>query len=96
LAFREDLIYLDPPWNSNRDYNVVIFRDEPGRSSDAQLFAFEDTWHWGPTPAATYDHLTNTGEHRGRVPSGVSTLVGALHSAIGRDLVLTRSDGRFP
>jgi site-specific DNA-methyltransferase (adenine-specific) len=43
-----DLLYLDPPFNSNRDYNV-IFKDESGRKSDAQLLAFEDTWHWGPS-----------------------------------------------
>jgi len=42
-----DLVYLDPPFNSNRDYNV-IFRDESGNATDAQLLAFEDTWHWGP------------------------------------------------
>jgi DNA modification methylase len=41
-----DLVYLDPPFNSNRDYNV-IFRDESGNATDAQLLAFEDTWHWG-------------------------------------------------
>ena len=40
-----DLIYLDPPFNSNRDYNM-IFRDESGLLSDAQIIAFEDTWHW--------------------------------------------------
>ena len=40
-----DLVYLDPPFNSNRDDNV-IFRDESGNRSDAQLLAFEDTWHW--------------------------------------------------
>ena len=39
-----DLISLDPPFNSNRDSNV-IFRDESGNRSDAQLLAFEDTWH---------------------------------------------------
>jgi site-specific DNA-methyltransferase (adenine-specific) len=41
-----DLVYLDPPFNSNRDYNV-IFGDESGNATDAQLLAFEDTWHWG-------------------------------------------------
>jgi len=40
-----DLIYLDPPFNSNASYNV-IYRDESGRSSGAQIEAFEDTWHW--------------------------------------------------
>ncbi len=39
-----DPVYLDPPFNSNRDYNV-IFRDESGTATDAQLLAFEDTWH---------------------------------------------------
>jgi site-specific DNA-methyltransferase (adenine-specific) len=43
-----DLIYLDPPFNSNRDYNV-IFKDESGNPTDAQLLAFEDTWNWGPS-----------------------------------------------
>jgi site-specific DNA-methyltransferase (adenine-specific) len=43
-----DLVYLDPPFNSNRDDNV-IFRDESGKTGDAQLLAFEDTWHWGPS-----------------------------------------------
>jgi site-specific DNA-methyltransferase (adenine-specific) len=39
-----DLVYLDPSFNSNRDYNV-IFRDESGNATDAQLLAFENTWH---------------------------------------------------
>jgi site-specific DNA-methyltransferase (adenine-specific) len=43
-----DLVYLDPPCNSNRDDNVT-FRDESGKTCDAQLLAFEDTWHWGPS-----------------------------------------------
>ena len=39
-----DLVYLDPPLNSNRDDNVIC--DESGNATDAQLLAFEDTWHW--------------------------------------------------
>jgi hypothetical protein len=62
-----DLVYLDPPLRSNRDYNV-IFRDESGNATDAQLLAFEDTWHWGPSAEATYAYLTNTARHEGRVP----------------------------
>jgi site-specific DNA-methyltransferase (adenine-specific) len=65
-----DLVYLDPPFNSNRDYNV-IFRDESGNATDAQLLAFEDTWHWGPSAEATYAYLTNTARHEGRVPDKV-------------------------
>jgi site-specific DNA-methyltransferase (adenine-specific) len=41
-----DLIYLDPPFNSNRNYNV-LFKDEHGTDSQAQIKAFDDTWHWG-------------------------------------------------
>jgi len=76
-----DLIYLDPPFNSNRDYSV-IFKDESGRKSDAQQLAFEDTWHWGPHAEATYAYLTNTAKHEGRVPSQVSTIMSALRTGI--------------
>ena len=41
-----DLIYLDPPFNSNADYNV-LFEDEAGRAAPSQILAYEDTWHWG-------------------------------------------------
>ena len=38
-----DLVYLDPPFNSNRTYSA-IFADESGRKSDAQAHAFDDSW----------------------------------------------------
>ncbi len=41
-----DLIYLDPPFNSNASYNV-LFKERSGEESAAQIQAFEDTWHWG-------------------------------------------------
>lgn len=77
-----DLVYLDPPFNSNADYNV-IFRDESGRDSDAQLLAFEDTWHWGPGVESLYSYLTNTSLHRGRVPEAVAAIIGALRQGLG-------------
>jgi site-specific DNA-methyltransferase (adenine-specific) len=40
-----DLIYLDPPFNSKRDYNL-LFKAPGGHDSEAQIEAFEDTWHW--------------------------------------------------
>ncbi len=43
-----DLVYLDPPFNSNRSYNV-LFKESTGQSADAQITAFDDTWHWGPS-----------------------------------------------
>ncbi|MGH2462343.1 MAG: DNA methyltransferase, partial [Candidatus Limnocylindria bacterium] len=82
-----DLVYLDPPFNSNRDYNV-IFRDESGNRSDAQLLAFEDTWHWGPSAESTYRYLTNTAHHEGRVPDKVSTIIAALRSGTGSNQMM--------
>ncbi|WP_377478384.1 MAG: DNA methyltransferase [Microcoleus anatoxicus] len=41
-----DLIYLDPPFNSKADYNV-LFKNATGERSEAQITAFEDTWTWG-------------------------------------------------
>jgi DNA modification methylase len=41
-----DLIYLDPPFNSQANYNV-LFKSPTGKAADAQIEAFEDTWHWG-------------------------------------------------
>ena len=41
-----DLVYLDPPFNSKRDYNL-LFKTPTGHDSDAQIAAFDDSWHWG-------------------------------------------------
>lgn len=82
-----DLVYLDPPFNSNRDYNV-IFKDESGNKSDAQLVAFEDTWHWGPDAERQYEYLTNTASNGGRVPDSVSTIVDALRHGIGTNQMM--------
>ena len=59
-----------------------------GGSRDAQLIAFEDTWHWGPNAKALYAYLTETGRHRGRVPDTVSTLIAALRTAIGANQMM--------
>jgi len=52
----------------------VRFCDASGNATDAQLLAFEDTWHWGPSAEATYAYLTNTARHgprTGSVPTGL-------------------------
>ena len=49
-----DLIYLDPPFNSNRDYNV-LFREQSGAASPAQIKAFGDTWNWAGAAEAWAD-----------------------------------------
>lgn len=41
-----DLVYLDPPFNSKRNYNL-LFTQPDGHVPDAQITAFTDTWHWG-------------------------------------------------
>lgn len=82
-----DLVYLDPPFNSNRSYSA-IFADESGRKSDAQLAAFDDSWHWGPMAEGHYAYLTNSGMHGGRVPQAVSTIIAALRFGIGETPML--------
>ncbi|BCL81729.1 hypothetical protein ccbrp13_42000 [Ktedonobacteria bacterium brp13] len=58
-----DLVYLDPPFNSNRNYNV-LFKDERGKDSESQIIAFEDTWHWNHVAEQTYnDLITNAAPH---------------------------------
>ncbi len=54
-----DLIYIDPPFNSNQAYNV-IFSEADGSSSKAQIRAFEDTWHWVETTEQAYHELVET------------------------------------
>src|SRR3989454_6970499 len=53
-----DLVYLDPPFNSNADYNV-LFRETSGKVSQAQFHAFTDTWSWADA-AETYHRFIDT------------------------------------
>ncbi len=76
-----DLIYLDPPFNSNRNYNV-LFKSESGADSEAQITAFEDTWHWGETAEETYRELVTDG------PEKVSTAIEALLHLIDRNQMM--------
>jgi site-specific DNA-methyltransferase (adenine-specific) len=71
-----DLIYLDPPFNSSRNYNV-LFKDEGGADSEAQITAFEDTWHWNDLADQTYREIV-TG-----APERVSQLISALRAIVG-------------
>lgn len=70
-----DLIYLDPPFNSNRNYNV-LFRDESGSEAESQITAFEDTWHWNASAEETYHELLLAGDD-------VSKMIEAFRSFIG-------------
>jgi len=55
-----DLIYLDPPFNSQATYNV-LFRSTAGERSRAQIEAFEDTWHWGDEAELAFDGVMTSG-----------------------------------
>ena len=76
-----DLIYLDPPFNSNRNYNV-LFKSESGADSEAQITAFEDTWHWGEAAEETYRELITD------APEKVSTAIEALLNLIDRNQMM--------
>ncbi|MGH6834739.1 MAG: site-specific DNA-methyltransferase [Methylocella sp.] len=55
-----DLVYLDPPFNSNASYNV-LFRAPDGHQSQAQIEAFDDTWHWNEPAERAFDEVLNSG-----------------------------------
>ncbi|MFZ0892287.1 MAG: DNA methyltransferase [Thermoplasmata archaeon] len=55
-----DLIYLDPPFSSGRDYNV-LFTETNGKDSGAQKEAFTDTWHWDMAAASAFDDAVRSG-----------------------------------
>ena len=65
-----DLIYLDPPFNSNATYNV-LFHEETGQKFAAQITAFEDTWHWSLESESAYqDVVTKAHRQAPRPPPG--------------------------
>lgn len=70
-----DLVYLDPPFNSNRNYNV-LFRNESGTESESQITAFEDTWHWNIQAEQTYNELINHPDQVGRMIESFRQFIG--------------------
>lgn len=73
-----DLIYLDPPFNSKRDYNL-LFKTPKGQESDAQITAFEDSWHWGEQAEREFGEILKCQN------TDVSQLVQALRSFLGEN-----------
>jgi DNA modification methylase len=72
-----DLVYLDPPFNSKRSYNV-LFHSKSGAESAAQIQAFDDTWHWSPQAEAQLDQLAD-----GDAPYLVAEALNALRRLLG-------------
>ena len=73
-----DLIYLDPPFNSNATYNV-LFREAAGELSSAQIQAFDDTWHWSLEAELAYEEVV------AGAPQDVVNLIGAMRGFLGRN-----------
>lgn len=71
-----DLVYLDPPFNSNASYNV-LFKNDAGGQSGAQIQAFDDTWHWSLQAQATYQALLTCGHQK------LAAQVAAFYSCLG-------------
>jgi DNA modification methylase len=77
-----DLVYLDPPFNSNRSYNV-IFSKHAGDTdaAAAQIEAFDDTWHWTPVTDQQYQRYALAGE----LPSPVADALTAFRTLLGEN-----------
>ena len=79
-----DLVYLDPPFNSNASYNV-LFREKSGEDSPAQIKAFTDTWEWTVGTERTFeqDIILHPG-----TPSAVKDMIAAFRQFIGQNAMM--------
>ncbi len=73
-----DLVYLDPPFNSNASYNV-LFKSPSGEQSAAQIEAFDDSWHWNESAERAFDEVL-TGQH-----SDAAIMLKAMRAALGEN-----------
>jgi DNA modification methylase len=58
-----DLVYLDPPFNSNATYNI-LFRSPTGHAAESQIQAFEDSWHWNDAAEDAFEQVMRSGQTR--------------------------------
>ncbi len=70
-----DLVYLDPPFNSNASYNV-LFSEQDGSRSAAQVKAFGDTWRWDEGAARAYEEVVEAGGQVSEALRAFQTLLG--------------------
>jgi site-specific DNA-methyltransferase (adenine-specific) len=70
-----DVIYLDPPFNSNANYNI-LFEEKDGSNSRAQILAFKDTWHWGLESEGAYHDVVERGGELAKVIVGLRDFLG--------------------
>jgi site-specific DNA-methyltransferase (adenine-specific) len=76
-----DLVYLDPPFNSNASYNV-LYKEKDGQAAAAQIKAFTDTWAWDRASRAAFHDVVENG------PPGVSQAMQAFRTFLGDNDVL--------
>lgn len=69
-----DLVYLDPPFNSNQDYNV-LFQEQDGTRAAAQIKAFEDTWRWDQAAASSFRQTVEAGGGAGQALRALDILL---------------------
>ncbi len=81
-----DLIYLDPPFNSNRNYNVLF--KEGLIDSEAQVQAFEDSWHWTQEAEQLFEELVGAKSSKTKTNQSISDLMLAFEKMIGKNDVL--------
>ncbi len=81
-----DLVYLDPPFNSQANYNV-LFKSPAGKAADAQIEAFEDTWHWGEQAERAFAEVLASPRDAGRRTAARDALVSRRerHDGLSRD-----------
>lgn len=70
-----DLIYLDPPFNSRQDYNV-LFAEKDGSRSASQITAFKDTWEWNIESERAYEEVVEQGGRVADAMRAFRTLLG--------------------
>ncbi len=70
-----DLVYLDPPFNSNASYNI-LYAEQNGSRAAAQVKAFEDTWTWDQAAAEAYQETVETGGKVSQAMQAFRTLLG--------------------
>jgi site-specific DNA-methyltransferase (adenine-specific) len=73
-----DLVYLDPPFNSNASYNV-LFRGPSGNESAAQIEAFDDTWHWTDAAEEAFGEVLRSGN------GAAAEMLRAMRSFLGEN-----------
>ena len=73
-----DLVYLDPPFNSKRDYNL-LFKSKEGGESHAQITAFEDSWHWGDQAEREFSEILHGGNTQ------MADLINAFRGFLGEN-----------